>query len=151
MRPSIIIRLLGPLIFLAGAVSSLFWFGYSLTTLFANIDSEIVLFDKGACYLFGAGLGLSILTFVLVYEFWYGKPLSDKLSKMCTRLAFLSIVVLLVLPHVCHYITGNYLGSKGYIVCEKASTQWLFTKEIVYINETQDCGEIAKEILKNPR
>jgi regulatory protein YycH of two-component signal transduction system YycFG len=43
-------------------------------------DPDVVRFNKGAFYMFGAGIVLVVLSFVLMYEFWYGNPLTANLT-----------------------------------------------------------------------
>ncbi len=143
--PSLAIRIFGPLLFLIGTVGTLGWFVYSLVFLYRNLNAEIVLIDKGLYYFLGTGLGLSVLTFVLIYELWYGKPLSRKLTKIFTYLALISIAILLVFPHTLHFLADSHLRKNGYSICSQASSQWLFVREIVYTQEKQECSENLKK------
>lgn len=137
--PSLAIRLLGPPLFIVGALATLFWFGSSAVDLLNNLGEKIVKVDKGSFYLFGVGFGLAILSFVLVFELWYGKPLNKKLTRVCAQMSVASIVALLVLPQVLHFAVDKYLISRGFSVCEKASQQWLFVSEIVYVDAADGC------------
>ena len=101
------------------------------------------MFDKGSFYLLGVGLGMATLAFVVVYEFWFGRPLTEQLTKVCNRLAVLSIVLLLIVPQAVHYLTDNYLLNRGYSVCSEGSSQWLFVSEILYVDNGQACGQPA--------
>ncbi len=93
----------------------------------------IVLFDKGSYYTLGIGIGLLSLTFVTIKEFWGGKPITNKQNRMLTTLAIAGVVLLFLMPHMTHFITDKHLEKHGYIVCEEASQQWLFVRDIVYI------------------
>ncbi len=144
--PSLAIRFAGPLIFIISSTSALFWFGYRFFDLFNKLDStaEVLKFDKGAFYMLGVGLGLAILSFVLVYEFWHGNSLTKKLTKTCTWLALFSVLLLLFFPQAMHFWTDNYLEEKGFFICEQASSQWLFVTEIVYVSGEHDCDQATK-------
>jgi hypothetical protein len=143
--PSWAIRVFGPVLFLIGAIAALLWFGYSLYALVDSLSSKSIMLDKGSFYLLGVGLGMSTLAFVVVYEFWYGKHLTDKLTKVCNRLAYTSIALLLIVPQAFHYIADSYLTEKGYSVCVDGSSQWLFVSEILYVDNMQMCGEDLKD------
>ena len=138
--PSWAIRFFGPVLFILGALAALSWFGYSTYTLVENLSSKSVMFDKGSFYLLGVGLGMATLAFVVVYEFWFGRPLTEQLTKVCNRLALLSIVLLLIVPQAVHYLTDNYLLNRGYSVCSEGSSQWLFVSEILYVENGRVCG-----------
>lgn len=142
--PSWVIRFIGPVFFILGALASLFWFAYSIDVLLNELSLETVMVDKGSFYMLGVGVGLATLAFVVVYEFWFNKTLSEKLTKVCNRLAVLSIVLLLLLPQVLHYITDSYLTKNGYTICAEESSQWLFVSEMLYVQNMQECGISAK-------
>lgn len=142
--PSLTVRLAGPLVFIVGSIGALFWFGFSVFVLLENLNNEIVSFDKGAFYMLGVGLGSATLSFVLIYEFWHGKPLTKRLNILCTKLAFFSIILLLLTPQAIHLLTGNYLENRGLTLCEQASSQWLFVSEIVYVDDDSGCDGISK-------
>ncbi len=144
--PSLAIRFAGPLIFIISAASALFWFGYRFFDLINQLDltAGVLTFDKGAFYMLGVGLGLATLSFVLVYELWYGSHLTKRLTRICTRLAFVSILLLLVFPQAIHFLTDSYLENKGFFICEQASSQWLFVAEIVYVNGEHDCDQATR-------
>ena len=138
-------RTLTPIVFLLGGSCALIWFIYRVCILFQGSDNNIVLIDKGSYYMFGIGIGMLDLSFIVIWEQWLAKPLSKKVTKIFYRLAVLSIVLLLALPHVIHYLVNVHLKSKGYSVCEDASHQWLFVRDIVYIQESLECNESLKE------
>ena len=104
-----------------------------------------VSFDKGAFYLLGVGFGLATLSFVLIYELWFGKTLPRDLANVCTRLAYVSIAILLVLPPIAHMLTEDYVEQRGLSVCEEASTQWLFARTILYLDSRHECRKIQEE------
>ena len=143
-RPSLAIRIFTPLIFIIGSAAALFWFFYRTYCLFGRNLTEIVVFDKGSFYMLGVGGGLAVLSFVTIQEGWLNRPLSKSQSKLLTKLAILSIVLVFMLPHIVHYVANNYLQNQGYSVCEKASHRWLFVRDIVYIQDSVTCSENLK-------
>lgn len=144
-KPSWAIRIFGPLIFVFGSVAALLWFFYRAFYLFRGSLSEIVVFDKGSFYMFGVGLGMLVLAFVTVQEGWLNRPLSKKQSVFLTRLAIIGAALIFTVPHIVHYAANSFLEKKGYVVCEEASHQWLFVRDIVYIQETVECSENLKK------
>ena len=143
--PSLATRIVGPIVFLIGATAALFWFGYNLYILLANLNAGTVYFDKGAFYMLGVGMGMATLAFVLAYEFWYGKTLPTNITRLCSKLAYASILLLFITPHAMHFFTGSYLANRGLTVCEEASSQWLFVSEIFYISDERNCDKILSE------
>jgi hypothetical protein len=143
-KPSWAIRVLGPFIFILGSTAALLWFFYRLFYLFKVPLPEVVVLDKGSFYMLGVGVGMLVLAIVTVQEGWLGKPLSNTQSKYLTRMAYIGIALIFTTPHLVHYLADDYLVKSGYSVCEKASHQWLFVRDIVYIQETTECSEALK-------
>ena len=141
-RPSFFARTFGPPICLILAVGALSWFVYALTVLFRDIQAEIVLIDKGSYYMLGVGISKSALAFIVVYEFWFGKALPDKLRGLCGRWAIAGLVVLFVFPHVMHFGADYYLKGRGYSVCDRASSQRMRFVRIVYAESTSVCDAL---------
>lgn len=129
------------MLFLLGGVSALAWFIYRIGILIQGSDSQIVLIDKGSYYMLGVGIGMLDLSFVVIWEQWLAKPLTKTVTKIFSRLAVASVVLLFALPHAIHYLADVNLKSKGYLVCEEASHQWLFVRNIVYIQQPMECSE----------
>jgi len=102
-------------------------------------------FDKGAFYLFGVGLVLSVLTFAGIYESVMRKTLAPKLSGQFTKLVIGGVVVTLLLPHLVHYGVQSFLTSRGYEVCGGASHQWLHSRTIVYVRNQDVCDRLVLE------
>ena len=144
-KPSWAIRIFAPLLFILGSTAALLWFFYRLIALFSGAQSDIIVFDKGSFYMLGVGIGMLILAIVTVQEGWLGRVLSKKQSTYLTRLAVISLAVLFVVPHFVHYLTDSYLSIRGYSVCEEASHQWLFVRDIVYVQESMECNENLKK------
>lgn len=138
-KPSQINRILTPPTLLISGGAALCWFFYRLFSLIAGISSDVVLFDKGSFYMLGVGVGLLSLGFVVVQEFWVGSPISRKQNKIFTRMVLFGIATLIIFPHITHFLVDRYLMRNGYSVCEEASHQWLFVRDIVYISEATVC------------
>ena len=138
--PSLLNRIIGPPLFLIGGIFTTLWFFYRVVFLFQNISAPIVVFDKGSYYLFGAGVALLSLGFVVAIEFWGGKPITSKQNRIFSRLAISGVVLLFVVPHAAHFFANKYLVTHGYSVCEDASHQWLFVRDIAYIQLSIECS-----------
>ena len=139
-RPSLVIRIVGALLFIVGSCVALFWFGYRVIILLSVAQSEVIVFEKGSFYMLGVGVGMSVLAFTAVQEGWVGKVLSKKQAVILTRIAIVSIALIFIAPNLFHYIADTYFLNEGYSVCEEASSQWLFVRDIVYIQESIECS-----------
>ncbi len=139
------IRIFGPLIFVFGAVGALLWFFYRVFFLLEEMGSTVVVFDKGSYYALGVGIGLMAIAFAGVQETWLQKPLTKKSTSIISRLAIVGVVLTFTVPHVLHYVSNSYLKKNGYSVCEEASHQWLFIRDIAYIQTSIECDEDLKE------
>ncbi len=143
--PSLLNRIIGPPLFLVGGISATLWFFYRLIFLLQNLSAPIVLFDKGSYYMLGVGIGLLSLGLVAAIEFWGGKPITSKQNFIFSRLAISGVILLFVVPHVAHFAADKYLKRHGYSVCEEASHQWLFVRDIVYIADSIECDASLKK------
>jgi len=144
-HPSVLNRILTPILFLVGGFSALSWFVYSIYMLIKGSADSVVLVDKGSYYMFGVGIGMLDLAFVIIWEQWLVKSLTKKVTNIFSSLAVTSIVLLFVLPYAIHYLADNHLKNKGYTVCEVASQQWLFVRDIVYVRDSVVCNENLKK------
>lgn len=144
VKPSLLNRIVTPILFLLGGLSALAWFIYRIYMLIKGNADGVVLIDKGSYYMLGVGIGMLDLAFIVIWEQWLVKPVTKRVTKIFSRLAVASIVSLLALPHVIHYVTGEHLEANGYSVCEKSSHQWLFVRDIIYVRESIECKEIVK-------
>ena len=140
-KPSLAIRIFGPLIFLLSAIAALSFFFYNAYIFSVDISSRIVQFDKGSFYMLGVGLGFLALTFAGIQETWLNKLLTNKQSSLFSKLAISGVVLTFTLPHVVHYVIDDYLINKGYSVCEEASHQWRFVRTIIYIHDSVECSK----------
>lgn len=147
IQPSLLNRIITPILFVLGGFSALYWFISSIYLLSISIGytDDIVLVNKGSFYLLGVGIGMLGLAFIVIWEQWLVKPLNKRITTIFSSLAIASITLLLVLPHAIHYLVDDYLIAKDYSVCEKASHQWLFVQDIVYIKDTMECSESIKK------
>jgi len=145
-KPSWFIRIFGPLIFVLGATSALLWFFYRSFSLFDGISSNIVIFDKGSFYTLGIGVGLMAIAYAGVHETWLQKRLTKKHTSIISKLAISGVLLTFTVPHIFHYASNSYLKKNGYSVCEEATHQWLFVRDIVYITNSITCNANLKNI-----
>ena len=147
--PSLLNRIIGPPLFLLSGFFSALWFFYRVVFFFQNISAPIIVFDKGSYYMLGVGVGLLSLGLVIAIEFWGGKPITDAQNSVFSKLAIFGVVLLFVFPHISHFAADKYLKKNGYMVCREASHQWLFVRDIVYIQPSITCSDKLKnEIAK---
>lgn len=139
--PSLFNKIIGPTLFLVGGFSALIWFFYRIIFLIQNLSEPFILFDKGSYYMLGVGIGLLSLGFVTAIEFWGKKPITTKQSTIFSRLTISAIILAFLVPHTAHFTTDYYLEKQGYSVCEEASSQWLFIRDIAYIQSSVECNE----------
>lgn len=145
VKPSLLNRIVTPILFLLGGLAALLWFIYRIYMLIKGSADSVVLIDKGSYYMFGVGIGMLSLAFIVIWEQWLVKPVTKRVTTIFTRLAVASIVLLIALPHAIHYVAGEYLEANGYSVCEKASHQWAFVRDIIYVQESIECKESLKK------
>lgn len=143
--PSLLNKVITPPLLLVGGVSAVLWFIYRVVFLYKNLSESIIVFDKGSYYMLGVGIGLLTLAFVTLKEFWGGKPITNRQNRILTRLAVSGVVLLFVVPHVAHFAADKYLSKNGYTVCEEASHQWLFVRDIVYVQSFSECSADLKK------
>lgn len=138
-----------PLFLFALGSGAIVWFIYRVFSLFCNGSSSIVTFDKGSYYMLGVGVGLLALAYMIIREFWLRRPLTNEQSSFFSRVAISGVILAFVFPHIAHYAVDKYLEDHGYTVCEEASHQWLFVRDIVYIQPTVQCSaKLKNEITK---
>jgi hypothetical protein len=143
-KPSLGVRIFAPLFFISGSLSALLWFFFRVFDVFFGALSKIEVFDKGSFYMLGVGVGLLILSIVTVQEGWLGKPLSKRQSTYLTKAAFVGVALIFTVPHLAHYSANKYLFQKGYAICAEAEHQWLFVRNIVYIQPSVACSANLK-------
>lgn len=141
VRPSLLIKIVAPLVFIFMAVGALLWFILEVVSAASVIINarDIVYINKGVLYMLGISVGLSSLSYVLVSEFWFGVILNEALNQLCTKLCIIGVVMMFIVPHLFDYTISYYLATKGYVVCEKASSQWLHSKTTAYAIDSEVC------------
>jgi hypothetical protein len=141
-RPSMGVRLVTPGVLITLALGSLIWFIMNTIGLVGQLLSkpDSIILNKGIFYMLGVGLGLGTLAFVVVYEYWLDKPLSETLTSICTKSGITGVVVMLLLPQAVHFVTDEYLTNLNYSICDSASRQWLLSREIVYVVDPALCN-----------
>lgn len=142
--PSLLNKIVTPPLLLVGSTSAILWFVYRLIFLSKSLSEPIILFDKGSYYMLGVGVGLLSLAFVTIKEFWIGNPITERQNRIFTRLAISGVALLFIIPHVAHFVIDKYLDGHGYMVCEEASHQWLFIRDIVYVQPSIECSADLK-------
>jgi hypothetical protein len=143
--PSLVDRIITPLFLLALGASAAVWFIYRAFSLFSYGSSSVVTFDKGSYYLLGASIGLLTLTYMIISEFWLKRPLTNEQSAFYSRIAISGVVLMFAFPHVAHFAADRYFKVHGYTVCEEASRQWLFMRDIVYVESSVECSSDLKK------
>ncbi len=139
--PSLLNRIIGPPLFLVGGMAAFSWFVYRFIALVQNIAEPMVVFEKGSCYLLGVSMGLLSLGTVAALEFWGGRPISPRQNNIFSKMAIFGLVLLFVFPHLSHWIIDKYLEKNDYTICTKASYQWLFIRDIVYLRPSMECTD----------
>ena len=145
VRPPVWACALGPLIFVIGAPVAMAVFFWEVYQLIAHWAEDALMFDKGAFYLLGVGLGMLALAIVTVQEGWLGRDLSKSQATALSRLAIVGVMLIPILPNLTHFATDTLLKNDGYVVCEPASHQWRFIRDIVYIKPGVECSRGLRE------
>ena len=104
---------------------------FELTTQISG-GADSILIDKGVFYLFGAGCALLFLLIDGIYNTLIRSPIPDNLRKLARVATLSGLGLVLILPPTVHYLSAYVLEQRGYAVCESASSQWLFVRDIVY-------------------
>ena len=104
-------------------------------------SSDKINFNKGSFYLFGVAVGLIDLMWIMVYQGVLKRSLSEKVTKLFSRIAIISLITTFTLPIIGHLVIDELAESKGYKVCATAGNTWFYLSEIVYFNSTVICGE----------
>ena len=94
--------------------------------------ADSVLINKGVFYLLGMGIALSCLLVDGVYNTLIRRPIPEKLKKWVSVMVFSGLGLVLILPSAVHYASAYILEQRDYGLCDSASSQWLFVRDIVY-------------------
>ena len=140
-KPSWAIRIFGPLLFITGALGALVWFFYRLSSLISGMSEDVVVVDKGSFYMLGVGVGLLALSIAGILETWFWKTLSKKNLAVISRTAIVGVILTFTIPHLIDYASSSALKNEGYSICEEASHQWLFIRDIVYVQDPLMCNK----------
>ena len=132
------------ILFTMGALLYFFYVAGIMVHSIVTLPDHIS-FDKGAFYLLGAGVGLSALIIAGIYESCLGKILSKKVSGIITKAALVGFLTMFALPHVAHYLTDRFLKKEGYQICREASRQWLHSKTVVYVKNSDICIQLIEK------
>lgn len=118
-------------------------FGLSVIETSGGIlnNLEKIHFNKGSFYLFGVTLGLMDLMWIMVYQGVFKRSLSEKVIKLFSRVAIISLITTFTLPIISHLVINEIAESKGYKICAPAGNTWFYLSEIVYFNTTIICKE----------
>ncbi len=143
--PSLIDRIGTPLFLLLLGGSAMVWFVFEVYSMFSHGLSPVITFYKGACYMLGVSIASLSFTLMIVKEFWFLRPLTKKQNTYYSRVVISGVVLMFVFPHLAHYAADRYFTAHGYTVCEDASRQWLFMRDIVYIDQSVECSSILKK------
>jgi len=138
-QPSWAIRIFGPLLFITGALGALIWFFYRVSLLISGMSEEVVVVDKGSFYMLGVGVGLLALSIACILETWFLKTLTKKNLAIISRTAIVGVILTFTIPHLIDHLSSNTLKNEDYSVCEEASHQWLFFRDIVYVQDPVIC------------
>lgn len=127
-------------------IGALLWFFLSVADLYSQVstNSDVIYFKKGVAYALGAGVGSSILAFLVVYQGLLGLPMTKKMDRRVTLGLVGSAIIVFVFPHIFHYFFDQFIVKKGYGVCEQASYQWLYYRDIAYTLTENLCAKLQK-------
>ena len=98
-------------------------------------------FDKGAFYLLGVAVGLIDLIWLMVYQGILKRPLNDRVTRIFSRVAIISLITTFSLPLFSHIVIDELVENKGYKMCEPAGNTWFYFSEVVYFKSTIACVE----------
>ena len=126
-------------------VISLVYFFMELIDLSQAVTAlpQVYYFNKGAFYLPGVVIGLSVLIFAIIYESVLRKLLTKKLASLLTRTGFGAVALMFILPHIVEYAVNRHFENNNYYLCNEASHQWLRSKTIAYTRDKAVCEEIS--------
>jgi len=146
-KPSWAIRIFGPLLFITGALGALVWFFNRVSLLISGMSEDVVVVDKGSFYMLGVGVGLLALSMAGILEAWFLKTLTKKNITIISRTAIIGVILTFTTPHLIDYLSSNTLQNEGYSICEEASHQWLFSRYIVYVQDSVICIKGLRDTL----
>lgn len=146
-QSSTIKKIVALLFFVALSALALVWFGFGVLALSQQLAAmpAVVTLQKSAFYMLGAGLALSILSYLGVYQGLLRHQLTASLTKTFNALLMGSLVLTFGLPPVVIYVVGENLEARGYRVCDVKSHQWRIYRDVVYVSEPRICEGLTSE------
>ena len=137
---SLPVKILVAAVFLLLGVAALFAFSYKLVSLIDNIasHSKIIVFDKGAMYMFGVGMTTGFLVFLMIYEILQ-KKITARLNKIATYVGTGFLGLIFLFPMGAGFVVQGYIDNIGYVYCSKQSSRWLHAQTLVYAASEADC------------
>lgn len=145
--PSLQTKILSFSFFLTLTVSALAWFCHSAYTLLSqsNQNAPIVAFDKGSMYMLGIGLVLLLLTTNGVMHGILGKELTEKVASSYKYGIVASLILMVVLPQLTHFIVNRHFKNADYVVCNEVSYRWMLYSKYYYTGNQAICSNIVRE------
>lgn len=108
-------------------------------------EAGVFVFNKGAFYVPGILLGLSVLLYAIIRESVLRKHLTEKIAAYCTRTGIGAIVIMFVIPNIVEYGINEHFKKINYQICETASHQWLHSKIIAYTRDQIICDDLEEK------
>ena len=131
------------IVFAIFAIAALLAFGYAAIDVTVSLISrkEIIEFNKGAMYMLGVGLGAGLLVIFMIHEL-SGKVISSSYNKKATKLALLSVGMIVVIPQLADYAVSLKVKGMNYVSCGNLSYRWLHVQTKVYGISIDTCKEV---------
>lgn len=144
-RPSLLMRVFGPLLFLllTGLAFSLFFLGMVALVSGLTAESTVISFNKGAMYMLGAGVGALCLSIGVVYHSLYSRKVPENLEKILIKGAIIGIIIMFVFPHAVHFSVSGIVETRKYVRCKEAEYRWLLYKKYVYTETQGACAALV--------
>ena len=77
------------------------------------------------------------------------KSISAEYNQKATRIVIGLLILMFVLPHLVHYGVDYYAKLKSYYLCEDASYQWFYDRELVFTTSPEVCAEVVADRLSH--
>ncbi len=144
-KNSLILQVLIVAFFFLFAIGSLAVFGYYAFQLSVNIfsQSDFVVFNKGAMYMFGTGLSSGLLTYFFIYEI-LKKEISASFNKKATYVGLAFVGSIFILPQLADYEVHKFIDHIGYVYCPEQSYRWLHAQNLVFASDENSCVNFNK-------